>query len=133
MSGSRLAAYASFRKIRDFSDIGLDAAHPFGDFGLHPQRVGYSGDEIERDHHTHRVEILPRREGSGIRDPDVLRRLRRLAEDMADAGIETDTLSMGMSADAEAGGSTPEEYASYVAAEQKRWGEVVRKAGVKVN
>jgi tripartite-type tricarboxylate transporter receptor subunit TctC len=30
-------------------------------------------------------------------------------------------------------GSTPEEYAKYVAAEQKRWGEVVRRANIKVN
>jgi tripartite-type tricarboxylate transporter receptor subunit TctC len=35
--------------------------------------------------------------------------------------------------DAEAVGSTPEEYAKYVAAEQRRWGEVVRKANIKVN
>jgi tripartite-type tricarboxylate transporter receptor subunit TctC len=32
---------------------------------------------------------------------------------------------------AEAIGSTPEEYAAYIAAEQKRWREVVRKAGIK--
>ena len=35
--------------------------------------------------------------------------------------------------DAEAVGSTPEEYARFIAEEQKRWGEVVRKAGIKAN
>jgi tripartite-type tricarboxylate transporter receptor subunit TctC len=34
---------------------------------------------------------------------------------------------------AEAVGSTPEEYAAYIGAEQKTWGEVVRKAGIKAN
>jgi tripartite-type tricarboxylate transporter receptor subunit TctC len=33
--------------------------------------------------------------------------------------------------DAEGIGSTPEEYAAFIAAEQKRWGEVVRKANIK--
>ena len=35
--------------------------------------------------------------------------------------------------DAEAVGSTPEEYAAFIATEQKRWGEVVRKANIKAN
>jgi tripartite-type tricarboxylate transporter receptor subunit TctC len=35
--------------------------------------------------------------------------------------------------DAEAVGSTPEEYARFIAEEQKRWGEVVRKANIKAN
>ncbi len=62
---------------------GLDPAHPSGDFGFHPQRVGHSCDEIERDHHTDRVEILPRREGGGKRGPDVLRGdLRRASCDL---------------------------------------------------
>jgi tripartite-type tricarboxylate transporter receptor subunit TctC len=34
---------------------------------------------------------------------------------------------------AEAVGSTPKEYAAFIAAEQARWGEVVRKAGIKAN
>jgi hypothetical protein len=34
---------------------------------------------------------------------------------------------------AEPVGSTPEEYAAYIASEQKRWGEVVRKANIKAN
>jgi len=52
---------------------GLDPPHPSRDFGLHPQRVGHPCDEIERDHHTHRVEILPRGEGGGKRGLDVRR------------------------------------------------------------
>ena len=34
---------------------------------------------------------------------------------------------------AEAVGSTPQEYAAFIAAEQARWGDVVRKAGIKAN
>jgi tripartite-type tricarboxylate transporter receptor subunit TctC len=34
---------------------------------------------------------------------------------------------------AEAVGSTPREYAEFIAAEQKRWSEVVRRAGIKAN
>ena len=34
---------------------------------------------------------------------------------------------------AEAVGSTPQEYAAFIAKEQERWGEVVRKAGIKAN
>jgi tripartite-type tricarboxylate transporter receptor subunit TctC len=35
--------------------------------------------------------------------------------------------------DAEGIGSTPEEYTAFIKSEQARWGEVVRKAGIKAN
>ena len=59
--------------------------------------------------------------------------IQRLADEAAKAARTPSVAERFKADDAEAVGSTPEEYAKYVAAEQKRWGEVVRKAGVKVN
>jgi tripartite-type tricarboxylate transporter receptor subunit TctC len=59
--------------------------------------------------------------------------IKRVADEAAKAARTPSVAERFKADDAEAVGSTPEEYAKYVAAEQKRWGEVVRKAGVKVN
>jgi tripartite-type tricarboxylate transporter receptor subunit TctC len=59
--------------------------------------------------------------------------VKRLADEAAKAARQPSVAERFKADDAEAVGSTPEEYAAYVAAEQKRWGEVVRKAHVKVN
>ena len=62
---------------------GLEPAHPARDFGFDPEGVGDPGDEVERDHHPDRVEILPRRVGGGKRGPNVLRGdLLRVAGDL---------------------------------------------------
>ncbi len=59
--------------------------------------------------------------------------IKRLADEAAKAARTPSVAERFKVDDAEAVGSTPEEYTMYVAAEQKRWGEVVRKANVKVN
>ena len=59
--------------------------------------------------------------------------LRRLAEEAAKAAKQPSVIERLAADSAEAVGSTPEEYAAYIAAEQKTWGEVVRKAGIKAN
>lgn len=59
--------------------------------------------------------------------------IRRLADEAAKAARTPAVAERFKVDDAEAVGSTPEEYAKYVAAEQQRWGEVVRKANIKVN
>ncbi len=59
--------------------------------------------------------------------------IRRLAQEAAKAAKQP-SLTERLAADsAEAVGSTPEEYAAYIASEQKRWGEVVRKAHIRAN
>jgi tripartite-type tricarboxylate transporter receptor subunit TctC len=59
--------------------------------------------------------------------------IKRLADEAAKAARQPSVAERFKADDAEAVGSTPEAYAAYVAAEQKRWGEVVRRANVKVN
>jgi tripartite-type tricarboxylate transporter receptor subunit TctC len=59
--------------------------------------------------------------------------IKRLADEAAKAARLPSVAERFKVDDAEAVGSTPEEYAKYVAAEQKRWGEVVRRANIKVN
>jgi tripartite-type tricarboxylate transporter receptor subunit TctC len=59
--------------------------------------------------------------------------IKRLADEAAKAA-RLPSVAERLSVDnAEAIGSTPQEYASYITAEQARWGEVVRKAGIKAN
>jgi tripartite-type tricarboxylate transporter receptor subunit TctC len=57
--------------------------------------------------------------------------IRRLSEEAARAVKQPSVLERFAADDAEGVGSTPEEYASFIAAEQARWSEVVRKAGIK--
>ena len=59
--------------------------------------------------------------------------IRRLAEEAAKAARQPSVIDRLAADSAEAVGSTPEEYAAYIAAEQKTWGEVVRKASIKAN
>jgi tripartite-type tricarboxylate transporter receptor subunit TctC len=59
--------------------------------------------------------------------------IKRLAEEAAKAAKNPSVAERFKVDDAEAVGSTPEEYAAFIAAEQKRWGEVVRKANIKAN
>jgi tripartite-type tricarboxylate transporter receptor subunit TctC len=59
--------------------------------------------------------------------------IRRLAEAAAKAAKQPSVIERLAADSAEAVGSTPEEYAAYIAAEQKTWGEVVRKAHIKAN
>ena len=59
--------------------------------------------------------------------------IRRLAEEAAKAARQPSVIERLAADSAEAVGSTPEEYAAYIAAEQKTWGEVVRKAHIKAN
>ena len=62
--------------------------------------------------------------------PPIIRRLAEAAGRAAKSPAVIDRLAPDS---AETVGSTPEEYAAYIAAEQKRWGEVVRKAHIKAN
>ncbi len=59
--------------------------------------------------------------------------IKRLAEEAAKAARVQSVKERFAHDDAEAVGSTPEEYARFIADEQKRWGEVVRKANIKAN
>jgi tripartite-type tricarboxylate transporter receptor subunit TctC len=59
--------------------------------------------------------------------------VKRLADEAAKAARNPVVAERFKVDDAEAVGSTPEEYAAFIAAEQKRWGEVVRKAHIKAN
>jgi len=59
--------------------------------------------------------------------------IKRLSEEAAKAVKQPSVLERFAADDAEGVGSTPEEYAAFIAAEQKRWSEVVRKAGIKAN
>ena len=59
--------------------------------------------------------------------------IRRLADEAAKAAKVPAVKERFAHDDAEAVGSTPEEYARFIAEEQKRWGEVVRKANIKAN
>jgi tripartite-type tricarboxylate transporter receptor subunit TctC len=59
--------------------------------------------------------------------------IRRLAQEAAKAARRPSVIEHLAADSAEPVGSTPEEYAAYIAAEQKRWGEVVRKAHIRAN
>ena len=57
--------------------------------------------------------------------------IKRLSEEAAKAVKQPSVLQRFTADDAESVGSTPEEYAAFIAAEQARWSEVVKKAGIK--
>jgi tripartite-type tricarboxylate transporter receptor subunit TctC len=59
--------------------------------------------------------------------------IKRLSEEAAKAARVQSVKDRFAYDDAEAVGSTPEEYARFIADEQKRWSDVVRKAGIKAN
>jgi tripartite-type tricarboxylate transporter receptor subunit TctC len=59
--------------------------------------------------------------------------IRRLAQEAAKAVKSPAVLQRFSADDAEAIGSTPEEYAKYIAAEQARWKEVIQKANIKAD
>jgi len=59
--------------------------------------------------------------------------IRRLAEEAAKAAKHPAVAERFAVDNAEAVGSTPQEYAEFIAKEQARWGEVVRRAGIKAN
>jgi tripartite-type tricarboxylate transporter receptor subunit TctC len=59
--------------------------------------------------------------------------IKRVADEAAKAARLPSVAERLAVDDAEAVGSTPQEYASYIASEQARWSEVVRKAGIKAN
>lgn len=59
--------------------------------------------------------------------------IQRLAGEAAKAAKHPSVAERFAVDSAEAVGSTPQEYAEFITAEQARWGDVVRKAGVKVN
>jgi tripartite-type tricarboxylate transporter receptor subunit TctC len=59
--------------------------------------------------------------------------IERLAAEAAKAARQPAVAERFAVDNAEAVGSTPQEYAAFIAREQERWGEVVRKAGIKAN
>jgi tripartite-type tricarboxylate transporter receptor subunit TctC len=59
--------------------------------------------------------------------------IKRLADEAAKAAKQPLVAERFAVDSAEAVGSTPQEYAEFIAKEQARWGEVVRKAGIKAN
>jgi tripartite-type tricarboxylate transporter receptor subunit TctC len=59
--------------------------------------------------------------------------IRRLSDEAAKAAKQPSVAERFAVDSAEAVGSTPQEYAEFIAREQARWGEVVRKAGIKAN
>jgi tripartite-type tricarboxylate transporter receptor subunit TctC len=59
--------------------------------------------------------------------------IKRLADEAAKAAKSPGVLERFKADDAEAIGSTPEEYGKYIAAEQARWKEVIQKANVKAD
>jgi tripartite-type tricarboxylate transporter receptor subunit TctC len=59
--------------------------------------------------------------------------IKRLADEAAKAARVQSVKDRFAHDDAEAVGSTPQEYADFIALEQKRWSEVVRKANIKAN
>jgi len=59
--------------------------------------------------------------------------IKRLADEAAKAARHPSVAERFAVDDAEGIGSTPQQYAEFIAAEQARWGEVVRKAGIKAN
>jgi tripartite-type tricarboxylate transporter receptor subunit TctC len=59
--------------------------------------------------------------------------IERLAAEAAKASKQPAVAERFAVDNAEAVGSTPQEYAAFIAKEQERWGDVVRKAGIKAN
>jgi tripartite-type tricarboxylate transporter receptor subunit TctC len=59
--------------------------------------------------------------------------VERLAAEAAKAAKQPAVAERFAVDSAEAVGSTPQEYAAFIAMEQARWGDVVRKAGIKAN
>jgi tripartite-type tricarboxylate transporter receptor subunit TctC len=59
--------------------------------------------------------------------------IKRLAEEAAKAAKHPSVQERFAADDAEGIGSTPEAYAEFIAQEQARWSDVVRKASIKVN
>ena len=59
--------------------------------------------------------------------------IKRLADEAAKAARQPAVAERFAVDSAEAVGSSPQEYADFIAKEQARWGEVVRRAGVTVN
>jgi tripartite-type tricarboxylate transporter receptor subunit TctC len=59
--------------------------------------------------------------------------VKRLAEEAAKAAKSPSVVERFKADDAEAIGSTPQEYADFIAKEQARWKEVIQKAGVKAD
>jgi tripartite-type tricarboxylate transporter receptor subunit TctC len=59
--------------------------------------------------------------------------IKRLSEEAAKAAKHPSVAERFAVDSAEAIGSTPEVYAEFIAKEQVRWGDVVRKAGIKAN
>jgi tripartite-type tricarboxylate transporter receptor subunit TctC len=59
--------------------------------------------------------------------------IKRLADEAAKAARHPSVAERFAVDNAEAIGSTPQEYADFIAREQVRWSEVVRKAGIKAN
>ena len=61
--------------------------------------------------------------------PDAI--VRRIAQEAGKA-LRTSSVTERFAADAAvAVGSTPEQYAAFVVAERRRWGDVVRRAGIR--
>jgi tripartite-type tricarboxylate transporter receptor subunit TctC len=59
--------------------------------------------------------------------------IKRLADEAARAAKSSQVAERFRADDAEAIGSTPQEYADFVAREQARWSDVIRKANIKVD
>ena len=59
--------------------------------------------------------------------------VKRLAEEAAKAAKSPSVVERFKADDAEAIGSTPEQYGAFIAKEQARWKEVIQKAGVKAD
>ena len=59
--------------------------------------------------------------------------IKRLSEEAAKAAKQPSVAERFAVDSAEAVGSTPEAYAEFIAKEQMRWGDVVRRAGIKAN
>ena len=59
--------------------------------------------------------------------------IKRLADEAARAAKSPAVMERFKADDAEAIGSTPQEYADYIAKEQARWKDVIQKAGVKAD
>ncbi len=59
--------------------------------------------------------------------------IKRLADEAAKAARHPSVAERFAVDNAEAVGSTPQEYAAFISSEQARWSDVVRKAGIKAN
>jgi tripartite-type tricarboxylate transporter receptor subunit TctC len=59
--------------------------------------------------------------------------VKRLADEAAKAAKSPAVLQRYAADDAESIGSTPQEYAEFIAKEQARWKDVIQKAGVKAD